>query len=330
MKHLLSLSDLTPDEFMGLLDLAVKLKTELRKKGRNKPLLEGKTLGMIFQKPSLRTRVSFDMAMIQLGGQALYLSPNEISLGKRESVADVARVLSRYVDGIEARVFAHSDVVELAKYSRVPVVNGLSDYSHPCQGAADLLTIYERKGSLKGLKVAFIGDGNNVATSLAFGCALTGAHFVVASPEGYDLSADVVAQATEMGQVTGSTLTRLRDPMEAARDADVIYTDVWTSMGQEEETEKRLKVFAPAYQVNAELVSNAAPGYIVMHCLPAHRGQEITDDVCDDEEHSALWDQAENRMHAQKAILVELMASKKPSKKAAAKAKAKSKAKRKK
>jgi ornithine carbamoyltransferase len=326
MKHLLSLSDLTPDEFMGLLDLAVKLKTELRKKGRNKPLLEGKTLGMIFQKPSLRTRVSFDMAMIQLGGQALYISPNEISLGQRESVADVARVLSRYVDGIEARVFAHADVVELAKYSRVPVVNGLSDYSHPCQGAADLLTIYERFGKLEGLKVVFVGDGNNVATSLAFGCALTGAHFVCASPEGYDLPADVVTKAGEMGKATGSTVTLLRDPLKAARDADVIYTDVWTSMGQEEEAAQRLKVFSPTYQINAKLVSRAAPGYIVMHCLPAHRGQEITDEVCDDEKHSALWDQAENRMHAQKAILVELMAEKKAK---APKAKAKTKSKKK-
>jgi ornithine carbamoyltransferase len=265
------------------------------------------------------------MAMIQLGGQALYLSPNEISLGKRESVADVARVLSRYVDGIEARVFAHADVVELAQYSRVPVVNGLSDYSHPCQGAADLLTIYERFGKLKGLRVAFVGDGNNVATSLAFGCALTGAHLVVASPEGYELNTAVVAQAAEIGQPTGSTVTLLRDPIKAARDADVIYTDVWTSMGQEEETEKRLKAFAPTYQVNSELVSHAAPGYIVMHCLPAHRGQEITDEVCDDEKHSALWDQAENRMHAQKAILVELMAEKKPARKAAFETKARSK-----
>jgi ornithine carbamoyltransferase len=330
MEHFLSLSDLTPKEFMGLLDLAVKLKSELRQKGRNKPLLEGRTLGMIFQKPSLRTRVSFDMAMIQLGGQALYLSPNEISLGKRESVADVARVLSRYVDCIEARVFAHADVVELAKYSRVPVVNGLSDYSHPCQGAADLLTIYERFGKLKGLKVAFIGDGNNVATSLAYGCALTGAHLFIASPEGYDLSTPVVAKANELAQPTigsanRSTLTLLRDPMEAARDADVVYTDVWTSMGQEEETEKRLKAFSPTYQINAELVSHAAPGYIVMHCLPAHRGQEITDEVCDDEKHSALWEQAENRMHAQKAILVELMAPPRPARKAVAKSKPKRK-----
>jgi len=325
MDHFLTLGDLTPDQFMGLLDLATKLKTELYKKGRNKPLLQNKTLGMIFQKPSLRTRVSFDMAMIQLGGQALYLSPNEIQLGKRESVADVARVISRYVDGIMARVFAHSDMVELARYSRVPVVNGLSDYSHPCQGAADLLTIYERFGKLKGLKVAFVGDGNNVATSLAFGCALTGVQLVLASPEGYDLRADVVAQAAEMGQATGSTITLLRDPVEAARDADVIYTDVWTSMGQEEETEQRLKAFAPTYQVNAELASHAAPGYIVMHCLPAHRGQEITEEICDDEKHSALWDQAENRMHVQKAILVELMGHKKLAHKTASKAKAKRK-----
>jgi len=323
MKHLLSLGDLTSQEFMGLLDLAVKLKTELGKKGRNKPLLEGKTLGMIFQKPSLRTRVSFDMAMLQLGGHALYLSPNEISLGQRESVADVARVLSGYVDCIEARVFTHADVVELAQYSRVPVVNGLSDYSHPCQGAADLLTIYEHFGKLKGLKVAFIGDGNNVATSLAYGCALTGAHFFVAAPEGYDLPQNVVAKTQGLAQPTGSTITLLREPMEAARDADVIYTDVWTSMGQEEETEKRLKVFAPTYQINSDLVSHAAPGYIVMHCLPAHRGQEITDEVCDDEKHSALWDQAENRMHAQKAILVELMVPKTPARKAVAKAKRK-------
>ncbi len=309
--HFLSLADLTPDQMGGLLKLAKKLKSQLCKKGRNKPLLEGKTLGMIFQKPSLRTRVSFDMAMIQLGGQALYLSPNEISLGKRESVADVARVLSRYVDVIMARVFAHADVVELAKYSHVPVINGLSDYSHPCQGLADIFTIYERFGALEGLKVAFIGDGNNVATSLAYACALTGAHCVVASPRGYELNKDVIAKASEIGQATGSTITQLRKPTEAVDGADVIYTDVWTSMGQEEETEKRLAVFSPTFQVNSKLLKHAKPGYITMHCLPAHRGQEITDDVCDDAEHSALWDQAENRMHAQKAILVNLLAGEK-------------------
>jgi ornithine carbamoyltransferase len=306
--HFLSLADLTPKRMNKLLKQAEKLKSELRKKGRNKALLKGKTLGMIFQKPSLRTRVSFDMAMIQLGGQALYLSPNEISLGKRESVADVARVLSRYVDCIMARVFAHADVVELANFSRVPVINGLSDVTHPCQGLADILTIYERFGKLKDLKVAFIGDGNNVAASLAYGCALTGAHFVVASPEGYDLPAAAADKARKIGQRTGSTLTLLRDPVQAVTAAHVVYTDVWTSMGQEEETERRLAVFSPAYQINAALLAHASPNYITLHCLPAHRGQEITDDVCDDEQHSALWDQAENRMHAQKAILVELLA----------------------
>lgn len=310
MDHYISLADLTSDEVWSLLKLAKKLKSQLRKKGRNKPLLEGKTLGMIFQKPSLRTRVSFDMAMIQLGGQALYLSPNEISLGKRESVADVARVLSRYVDVIMARVFGHADVVELAKYSRVPVINGLSDYTHPCQGLADIFTIYERFGKLEGLRVAFIGDGNNVATSLAFGCALTGADFVIASPAGYEMSKDLLRKVRKMGKATGSKATQVTDPVEAVKNADVIYTDVWTSMGQEEETEKRLAAFAPTYQVNSELLSHAKPGYITMHCLPAHRGQEITDQACDDEEHSALWDQAENRMHAQKAILVELLAPK--------------------
>ncbi len=307
MDHFLSLADLGPKQLWDLLKLSKKLKAQLRKKGRNKPLLEGKTLGMIFQKPSLRTRVSFDMGMIQLGGQALYLSPNEISLGKRESVADVARVLSRYVDIIMARVFAHADVVELTKYSRVPVINGLSDYSHPCQGLADIFTIYERFGKLEGLKVAFIGDGNNVANSLAYACALTGAHFVIASPKGYEMGKAVMSKVEELAQATGGTIAQLRDPIKAVKGADVIYTDVWTSMGQEEETEKRLAAFAPAYQINAKLLQNANPGYITMHCLPAHRGQEITDEVCDDEEHSALWDQAENRMHAQKAILVKLL-----------------------
>jgi ornithine carbamoyltransferase len=307
MNHFLSLADLTPVQMGDLLALAASMKDELRQKGRNEARLSGKTLGMIFQKPSLRTRVSFDMAMIQLGGQALYISPNEISLGERESVADVARVLSRYVDAIMARVFAHADVVELAKYSRVPVINGLSDASHPCQGLADILTIRERFGKLAGLKVAFVGDGNNVAVSLAYGCALTGAHLVVASPAGYELPSDVAARAREIGRSTGSTITLLRDPFEAVSDAHVVYTDVWTSMGQETETEQRLAVFSPRYQVNSRLLACASPDYIVLHCLPAHRGQEITDAVCDDEIHSAMWDQAENRMHAQKAILVTLI-----------------------
>lgn len=306
VKHFISLADLTPAQLSDLLTLAVHLKGEW-KAGGNPPLLQNKTLGMLFTKPSLRTRVSFEMAMIQLGGQALYLSPNEISLGQRESVADVARVLSRYVDIIMARVFGHRDVVELAQYSRVPVINGLSDYTHPCQGLADLLTIRERLGALPGVKLAYIGDGNNVANSLIFGAALSGMTFAIASPPGFEISGDVVAKAKSLAIKTDASLYFSHDPAEAVREADVIYTDVWTSMGQEAESQKRLEVFAPRYQINAALVSKAKRNAIVMHCLPAHRGQEITDEVADGL-HSALWDQAENRMHAQKAILVELVA----------------------
>jgi ornithine carbamoyltransferase len=305
VKHYLSLADLTSEQFMGLIELAVNLKREWQT-GGNPPLFKGKTLGMVFTKPSLRTRVSFDMAMLHLGGHALYLSPNEISLGQRESVADVARVLSRYVDAIMARVFAHRDVVELAQYSRVPVINGLSDYTHPCQGLGDLLTVYEKFGTLQGVKLAYVGDGNNVANSLIFGCALSGAHFAIASPPGYEISGEVVAKARAIAAKTGSQLTFYHEPVEAVREADAIYTDVWTSMGQEAETQKRLEVFAPKYQINAALVGKAKRHAIVLHCLPAHRGQEITDEVADGP-HSALWDQAENRMHAQKAILVELL-----------------------
>jgi len=305
VKHFLSLADLTPEQLSGLLDLAIHLK-EQWKTGGNPPLLQNKTLGMLFTKPSLRTRVSFDMAMLHLGGQALYLSPNEISLGQRESVADVARVLSRYVDIIMARVFGHRDVLELAQYARVPVINGLSDYSHPCQGLADLLTIREKFGQLAGLKLAYIGDGNNVANSLIFGAALSGMSFAIASPAGYEIRGDVVSKAKILATKTGATLYFTHDPAEAVRDADAVYTDVWTSMGQETEGQKRLEVFAPRYQINSALISKAKRQAIVLHCLPAHRGQEITDEVADGA-HSALWDQAENRMHAQKAVLVELL-----------------------
>jgi len=305
MKHFLSLADVSPEEMWHLLDLAIELKEEWQQ-GGNRPLLKGKTLGMIFQKPSLRTRVSFDMAMLHLGGHALYLSPNEIQLGVRESIPDVARVLSRYVDAIMARVFAHSDVVTLAEYSRVPVINGLSDYSHPCQGLADFLTIVEKKGrDLRGRKLAFVGDGNNVATSLLFGATKLGMDFAIATPPGYELPASVWELGQKFAAESGSRILATHDPVEAVREADVIYTDVWASMGQEAEAEARAKVFPP-YQVNAALVVKARPDVIVMHCLPAHRGQEITDDVADGP-HSVLWDQAENRMHAQKAILVELM-----------------------
>lgn len=305
MQHFLSIADLSPDEVWAMLDKARELKAERQTTGENKPLLKGKTLGMIFLKPSLRTRVSFDMAMIHLGGQALYLSPNEIQLGKRESTADVARVLSRYVDAIMARVFAHRDVEELAVYSRVPVINGLSDFSHPCQGMADLLTIYEHYNRLTGLKLAYVGDGNNVANSLLFGAAKTGMHIAVASPPGYEPKPAVVHLARKFAAESGSEILITNDPRQAVVDADVIYTDVWTSMGQEEETEQRLKIFPP-YQVNSALVAQAKPDVIVMHCLPAHRGQEITDEIADGP-HSVIFEQAENRMHAQKAILVSLL-----------------------
>jgi ornithine carbamoyltransferase len=304
MKHLLSIADLSSDEIWQILNLARELKEEWQQ-GGNKPILKGKTLGMIFQKPSLRTRVSFEMGMIHLGGQALYLSPAEIKLGERESVADVARVLSRYADGIMARVFAHSDIEELAAYSRVPVINGLSDYNHPCQALSDLLTIWEKRGELQGLKLAYVGDGNNVATSLLFAAAKVGMDIALASPEGYELGDGVVELGRKFAARSGSKVKLVRDPATAVRGADVIYTDVWVSMGQEEETKRRLKVFPP-YQINTALVAQAKPDVIVMHCLPAHRGQEITDEVADGP-HSVLFDQAENRMHAQKAVLALLM-----------------------
>lgn len=305
MKHFIVETDFTPEEIQHILDVAVQLKAEW-KQGNNRPILQGKTLAMVFQKPSLRTRVSFEMAMHQLGGYAFYLSPDEIGLGKRESVADVARVLSRYVDCIMARVFDHRHVEELAAYSRVPVINGLSDYNHPCQAMADLLTVMEKKGRLKGLTLAFVGDGNNVATSLAFATALVGMNFAIATPPGYELPQAVVEKAQAIARRTGSRIVTTHDPAEAVRGADVIYTDVWTSMGQEKEREQRLKVFPP-YQVNAALVALAKPDVIVEHCLPAHRGEEITDEVADGP-HSVLFDQAENRMHAQKAILAILLA----------------------
>jgi ornithine carbamoyltransferase len=305
VKHFLSLADLTSEQLSGLLDLAIHLKQQW-KASSNPPVLHNKTLGMVFTRPSLRTRVSFDMAMLHLGGQALYLSPNEISLGQRESVADIARVLSRYVDIIMARVFGHRDVVELAQYSRVPVINGLSDYTDPCQGLADLLTIREKFSRLAGLKVAYIGDGNNVANSLIFGAALSGMSFAIGSPAGFEIRGDVVSKAKTVAARTGATLYFTHDPAEAVRDADAIYTDTWTSMGQEAEAQKRLEVFSPRYQINSALISKARRHAIVLHCLPAHRGQEITDEVADGP-HSALWDQAENRLHAQKAVLVKLL-----------------------
>lgn len=303
MKHFLDITDLTPQEAQDLLDLAIQLKKEYFEKG-NPPLFKGKVLAMIFQKPSLRTRVSFDMAMRHMGGDALYLSPNEIGLGKREAISDIARVLSGYVQAIMARVFAHEHVLELAKWSSVPVINGLSDYSHPCQAMADALTIQEKFGKAKGLNVTFVGDGNNVAVSLMQISALLGWNFTIASPEGYDLNPVAVEAVRKIAAQTGSKLTFLRDPHEAVKGAQVIYTDTWTSMGQEEEAAQREKVFPP-YQVNAQLVSEADKDVIVMHCLPAHRGQELTDEVADGP-HSVIFPQAHNRLHAQKAILARL------------------------
>ena len=303
MQHFLAVSDLTSGEVQELLDLAVELKKEYFDRG-NRPLFSGKVLGMVFQKPSLRTRVSFDMAMRHMGGDALYLSPSEIGLGQRESIGDVARVLSGYVHGLMARVFAHSDVVELARWSSIPVVNGLGDYNHPCQAMADALTIQERFGRQAHVTVAFIGDGNNVARSLMQVCAKLGWNFTLACPAGYGLDQEAVEVAGRAALKSGSILAFQRDPHKAVRDAQVIYTDAWTSMGQEQEAERREGTFRP-YQVNAALVDEAPKEVVVMHCLPAHRNQELTDEVADGP-HSVIFEQAHNRLHAQKAILARL------------------------
>ena len=300
----LAVSDYSPKELQEMLDLAVRLKKEHFANG-NQPLFKGKVLGMIFQKPSLRTRLSFDMAMRHMGGDALYISPAEIGLGQRESVHDVAKVISGYVEIIMARVFEHQHVLDLAKYATIPVINGLSDYNHPCQAMADALTIIEKFGSLKGLNVTFVGDGNNVAVSLMHICAKLGANFTIANPEDYDIVTRAVDDAKGFAKTSGSTLKFLRDPHEAVKGAHVIYTDTWTSMGQEAETEKRKKVFPP-YQVNAKLVSEADKDVIVMHCLPAHRNQELTDEVADGP-HSVIFPQAHNRLHAEKAVLYKLL-----------------------
>lgn len=304
-KNFLAISDFSSKEILDMLNIAIDLKKERFEKGENKPLLKGKVLGMIFQKPSLRTRVSFDMAMRHLSGDALYLSPNEIGLGERESIADVARVLSGYVDAIMARVFDHNHILELAKFSSIPVINGLSDYNHPCQAMADMLTIIEHFHSIDdGLNVCYIGDGNNVAVSLMHICTILGINFTISNPEGYDLNPDAMTLANKFAKVSGSKLLFTRDIHEAVYKTDVIYTDTWTSMGQEAEAKKREKAFY-GYQVNSALVSEANQSAIILHCLPAHRGLEITDEVADGP-HSAIFLQAHNRLHAQKSILVNL------------------------
>ncbi|MBN1641582.1 MAG: ornithine carbamoyltransferase [Anaerolineae bacterium] len=304
MQHLLCLADLSADEIWQILNTARDLKAAW-KSGGNAPLLSGKSLAMIFAKPSLRTRTSFEMAMVQLGGHALYLSPDEIGLGERESVADVARVLSRYVDGIEARVYAHREIEELAAHATVPVINGLSDYVHPCQALGDVLTLWEHRGEVGG-RMAFIGDGNNVANSLLYIGSKLGIHVTVASPPGYEPHPAVIGLARQLARESGARIDVTHDPVQAVEGADVVYTDVWASMGQETEAEQRRIVFQ-GYQVNAALMAHAAPDALFMHCLPAHRGEEVTNEVADGP-HSIIFDQAENRLHAQKAVLALLMA----------------------
>ncbi|HVU14666.1 MAG TPA: ornithine carbamoyltransferase [Phototrophicaceae bacterium] len=304
MQHFIDLAEWSTEDLRQILDLAVHLKMEWRS-GGNKPVLKGKALAMVFQKPSLRTRVSFEVGMQQLGGSALMIGPQEIGLGKRESIPDVARSLSCFVQGIMARVFAHADVLELAANATVPVINGLSDAQHPCQAMADVLTIYEHFGKLAGVRIVYVGDGNNVALSLGQAAANFGAHFAVASPSRYSLSEDNLTQVAEIAERNGGTIEAFEDPYRAVKDADVVYTDTWVSMGQEAETEERVEVLRP-YQVNDELVKSAGKNAIVMHCLPAHRGYEITDSVADGKQ-SAIFQQAENRLHIQKAILVSLM-----------------------
>ncbi|MBT3669600.1 MAG: ornithine carbamoyltransferase [Chloroflexi bacterium] len=305
MQDFLAIADFTPKELQEMLDLAVELKKERAEKGANRPLLKDKKLAMIFQKPSLRTRVSFERGMEHMGGSAMYIGPAEVGLGKRESIADVARVVAGYVDMVMARVFEHDHVLKLAKWSNVPVVNGLSDYNHPCQAMADALTIYEEFGTLKDINITYVGDGNNVAVSLMHICAKLGANFTIGNPEGYDMPASTVEEGQIYAKESGSTITLLNDAQDAVKNADVIYTDTWTSMGQEEETKKREAVFPP-FQVNDALVSAANDRVIVLHCLPAHRNHEITDSVADGP-HSRLFPQAHNRMHAQKAVLVKMM-----------------------
>jgi ornithine carbamoyltransferase len=298
----LSIRDFSPQQIRRFLDLARELKARPSAYARS---LEGKALALIFEKPSLRTRVTFDVGIHQLGGFSVYLSPAEINLGKRESVFDVAKNLERMVQGIMIRTFAHEIVVRMAEYASVPVINGLTDYSHPCQAMADFLTLEEVKGRSAGIKLAYIGDGNNVAHSLLFLGAQLGAHVVVATPPGFEPKPDAVAWARERAEETGGSCTVTTDPNAAAHDADALYTDVWASMGQEAEAQARKQVFQP-YQVNAALFGRAKPDAVFLHCLPAHRGEEVTDEVIDSPR-SVVFQEAENRLHAQKAILLTLM-----------------------
>lgn len=304
-RDFLTLLDYSTEEISYLLQLAKELKAKQKAGKTYQPLL-GKVLGMIFEKSSTRTRVSFETGIYQLGGTGLFLSTNDIQLGRGETISDTAKVLSGYLDGIMIRTYHQSDIEELASHATIPIINGLSDDFHPCQVLADLQTIEEVKGTLAGLKLAFVGDGNNMANSLMIGAAKMGMNFSIASPKQYLPQASIVEKAKQIAQDTGSIIEVTTDPVEAVKEADVIYTDVWASMGQEEEQAKRLKEFA-SYQVNQQLLDHAKSDYIFMHCLPAHRGEEVAADIIDGV-HSVVFQEAENRLHAQKALMVALMA----------------------
>ncbi|MHA0856201.1 ornithine carbamoyltransferase [Paenibacillus sp. CMAA1364] len=303
-RDLLELDDYTTQEIQYLIDFAIEIKGK-HKNGEVYQPLKGKTIGLIFEKSSTRTRVSFEVGAFQLGAHALFLSKNDIQLGRGEIISDTAQVLSRYLDGMMIRTFGHENVVDLARYATVPVINGLSDLAHPCQVLADYQTIYEHKGKLQGLKLAYIGDGNNMAHSLMIGGAKLGVHVSIATPEGYEPDASVVQQCLEIARETGAQIVVTRSPQEAVQDADVIYTDVWASMGFEEEQKLREAAFKD-YQVNEQLVQGAKSDYLFMHCLPAHRGEEVSEGVIDGS-NSVVFDQAENRLHAQKALMAALM-----------------------
>lgn len=305
MKHLLSIHDLTAEEVEKILMVAQDLKKK-QKQGIPHPILKNKTLGMIFSKSSTRTRVSFEVGMYQLGGHALFLSSNDIQLGRGETIYDTANVLSRYLDGIMIRTYAQSDVEDLAKYGSIPIINGLTDLLHPCQALTDMLTISEHKGKLAGLKLAYLGDGNNMAHSLLYAGAKLGMLVSVATPEGFECNAEIVANAKEDAKKTGAVIDVSHDPVRAATGADAIYTDTWISMGQTGSKESRLATFHP-YQVNSKMMGYAKEDSIFLHCLPAYRGYEVTEDVIDGPQ-SVVFDEAENRLHTQKAVMALLMA----------------------
>lgn len=303
-KDLISIADLTLEEVYEIFDVSKTLKEKLYT-GEPHRLLEGKTLGMIFAKPSTRTRISFETGIYQLGGYGMYFNQNDLQLGKSENVHDTAKVLSRYLNGIMIRTFSHQDVVDLAKYASIPVINGLTDLLHPCQVLADLFTVLEKRRRLQGLKLAYIGDGNNMAHSLLNGCSKVGMDISIASPSGYKPLKEIVEHAEKNAKYMGSKVEILDDPVAAVKNADIVYTDVWASMGQEKEAEDRKKKFAP-FQVNPGLVKNAKEDYLFMHCLPAHRGDEVVDEVADSP-NSIIFDEAENRLHVQKAIMALVM-----------------------